>query len=113
MPTLFERILTGELPGTFVYRDPEIVAIRDIAPQAPTHILILPVKPIPSISEAEDSDQALLGRLLLVARDLARQEGLSAGGYRLVINAGSDGGQTVPHLHVHLLGGRAFSWPAG
>lgn len=113
MPTLFERIIKGEIPGTFVYRDAEVVAIRDIAPQAPTHILIIPVRPIPALSGVSDGDQALLGRMLLLARDLARQEGLTAGGYRLVINEGADGGQTVPHLHLHLLGGRAFSWPAG
>lgn len=113
MPTLFERIINGEIPGTFVHRDAEIIAIRDIAPQAPTHILIIPVKPIPSLSGVSDNDQALLGRMLLLARELARQEGLTAGGYRLVINEGADGGQTVPHLHLHLLGGRAFSWPAG
>lgn len=111
--TLFSKIIDGEIPGTFVYRDDRIVAIRDIAPKAPTHILIIPVKPLSGIETAEPEDQALLGDLLLVGAKLARELGLEARGYRLVINAGEDAGQTVPHLHVHLLGGRAMSWPPG
>ncbi len=111
--TLFSKIIDGEIPGTFVYRDDRIVAIRDIAPQAPTHILIIPVKPVSGIETAGPEDQALLGDLLLVGAKLARELGLEAKGYRLVINVGDDAGQTVPHLHVHLLGGRAMSWPPG
>lgn len=111
--TLFTKIINGQIPGNFVYRDEQIVAIRDIAPQAPTHILIIPVKPLPSIAEAEPEDEALLGRLFMVAKQLAKQEGLAEGGYRLVVNTGTHGGQTVPHLHVHLLGGRALHWPPG
>lgn len=111
--TLFTKIINGQIPGNFVYRDEQIVAIRDIAPQAPTHILIIPVKPLPSIAEAEPEDEALLGRLFMVAKQLAKQEGLVEGGYRLVVNTGTHGGQTVPHLHVHLLGGRALHWPPG
>jgi histidine triad (HIT) family protein len=111
--TLFSKIINGQLPATVVYRDEQLIAIRDIHPQAPTHILIIPVKPIPSVAEAAPDDAALLGTLLLAAHTIARQEGLAANGYRLVINTGPDGGQTVPHLHVHLLGGRRLAWPPG
>jgi histidine triad (HIT) family protein len=111
--TLFSKIINGQLPAAVVYRDEQLIAIRDIHPQAPTHILIIPVKPIPSVAEAGPEDAALLGALLLAAHAIARQEGLVANGYRLVINTGPDGGQTVPHLHVHLLGGRRMAWPPG
>lgn len=111
--TLFTKIINGQIPGNFVYRDEQIVAIRDIAPQAPTHILVIPVKPLPSIAEAGPEDETLLGRLFMVAKQLAEQEGLTEGGYRLVVNTGTHGGQTVPHLHIHLLGGRALHWPPG
>jgi histidine triad (HIT) family protein len=112
MPTLFERIIAREIPANIVYEDEDVLAFRDIAPQAPTHILVVPKKPIPGVSSAGDGDGILLGRLLLAARDIARKEGL-AGGYRLVINNGADGGQSVDHLHVHLLGGRKLAWPPG
>jgi len=111
--TLFTKIIDGEIPGDFVYRDDRIVAIRDIAPKAPTHILIIPVKPLVGVDVATAEDQALLGDLLLVGARLARELGLEADGYRLVINTGADGGQSVPHLHVHLLGGRPLAWPPG
>jgi histidine triad (HIT) family protein len=111
--TLFTKIITGQIPANFVYRDEQIVAIRDISPQAPTHILIIPVKPLPSIAEAAPEDEALLGRLFMVTKQLAEQEGLAEGGYRLVVNTRTNGGQTVPHLHIHLLGGRALTWPPG
>lgn len=111
--TLFSKIIDGEIPGDFVYRDDRIVAIRDIAPQAPVHILVIPIRPITGIDTATAEDQALLGDLLLVGAQLARGLGLEASGYRLVINVGDDGGQSVPHLHVHLLGGRALAWPPG
>lgn len=111
--TLFTKIINGQIPANVVYRDEQIVAIRDIAPQAPTHLLIIPVKPLPSIAEAKPEDEALLGRLLMVAKQLAEQEGLAEGGYRLVVNTRTNGGQTVPHLHIHLLGGRAMTWPPG
>jgi histidine triad (HIT) family protein len=111
--TLFTKIIDGEIPGDFVHRDDLCVAIRDIAPQAPVHILIIPRKPLVGIQGADPSDQALLGHLLIVAQDLARQQGLTDDGYRLVINAGDAGGQAVPHLHVHLLGGRQMQWPPG
>lgn len=112
MPTLFERIVAREIPANIVYEDEHVLAFRDIAPQAPVHVLVVPKKPIVGVSSAADDDQALLGRLLLAARDVAAREGLAAG-YRLVVNDGVDGGQSVPHLHVHVLGGRRLSWPPG
>ncbi len=110
--TIFKRIIDGELPADIVYEDDVCLAFRDVNPQAPTHVLIIPRKEIPSLSEAEDEDQEVLGHLLLVTSRLARELGLT-GGYRTVVNTGFDGGQTVPHLHVHLLGGRPFAWPPG
>jgi histidine triad (HIT) family protein len=107
-PTLFTRIIDGEIPADFVYRDDEVVAIRDINPAAPTHVLVFPRRPIPSLAELEQGDAELVGKLLLVVRRIAEQEGLDDG-YRVVINTGEEGGQTIPHLHVHLLGGKAFS----
>jgi histidine triad (HIT) family protein len=106
--TLFSRIIDGEIPGTFVYQDEDLVAIRDINPAAPVHILVIPRKPIPSLQELEEEDMELAGRLLLAAARIAAQEGL-AGGYRLIVNTGDDGGQTVPHLHLHILGGRKMT----
>jgi histidine triad (HIT) family protein len=106
--TLFTRIIDGEIPADFVHRDDEIVAIRDINPAAPTHVLVIPRRPIPSLAEMEEEDVELVGKLLLVVRQIAEEEGLEDG-YRVVINTGEEGGQTVPHLHVHLLGGKAFS----
>ncbi len=111
--TLFEKIIAREIPADIVYEDEQILAFRDIRPQAPVHILIIPKKPIPRIAAAAEADQALLGRLLLQARSLAEELGLSGNGYRLVINNGRDGGESVPHLHCHLLGGRALGWPPG
>ena len=110
MPTLFERIISGEIPSDQVYEDEYCVAFRDIAPQAPTHVLVVPRKPVPSLNG--ELDAFLAGHLLMVARKVAEQEGLNSG-YRVVINCGPDGGQTVDHLHVHVLGGRALTWPPG
>ena len=106
MPTLFERIIQGELPATIVYRDERVTAFRDIHPRAPTHVLIVPNKPIPTSNDVADSDEALVGHMFTVARDLARSEGIADDGYRLIINCNAHGGQEVYHLHVHLLGGR-------
>jgi histidine triad (HIT) family protein len=106
MPTLFERIISGELPAKIVYRDDRVTAFRDIHPRAPTHILIVPNKAIPSANEIADSDEALVGHLFTVARDLAKQEGIAESGYRLIVNCGDDSGMEVPHLHLHLIGGR-------
>jgi histidine triad (HIT) family protein len=108
MKTLFTRIIEGEIPADFVYRDDEIVAIRDIAPAAPVHVLVIPRKPIPSLQHLESEDAMLVGKMFIVVRKVAEQEGLSAG-YRVVINTGEEGGQTVPHLHAHILGGRRLS----
>jgi histidine triad (HIT) family protein len=111
--TLFERIAAGEIPADIVRNDGEVLAIRDINPQAPVHILVIPRRVIPRLGQARDEDAALLGQLLLAARDIARQEGLDETGYRLVINHGPHAGESVPHLHIHLLGGRPLDWPPG
>ncbi len=111
--TLFEKIIAREIPADIVYEDDLVIAFRDISPQAPTHVLIIPKKVIPRIAEAEDSDSALLGHLLIKARAVAADLGLADNGYRLVINNGRDGGESVPHLHCHILGGRSLNWPPG
>lgn len=111
--TLFEKIRDGEIPAALLHRDEHCIAFRDIAPQAPTHILIVPCRPIPRVGMAERDDAGLLGHLLLTAAEIAREEGIADSGYRIVINNGTDGGETVPHLHVHLLGGRPLHWPPG
>lgn len=106
MPTLFEKIIAGDLPATIVYKDERVTAFRDIRPAAPTHILIVPNKPIPTVNDVANDDEPLLGHLFTVARDLARQEGIADNGYRLIVNCNAHGGQEVYHLHLHLLGGR-------
>lgn len=106
MKTLFTRIIDGEIPGDFVYRDERVFAIRDINPAAPVHVLVIPRKPIASLAELEEEDRELMGHLMLVVKRVAEQEGLAERGYRVVINTGDEGGQTVPHLHVHILGGK-------
>ena len=113
MKTLFEKIIAREIPAQIVYEDNQVLAFRDINPQAPTHALIVPKKPIPRLAEATTEDQEMLGGLLLKAAEVARKLGLDKGGFRLVINNGADGGETVPHLHVHILGGRYMKWPPG
>jgi histidine triad (HIT) family protein len=109
---LFCKIRDGSIPATLVYQDERALAFRDINPQAPTHILIIPRQHIPSLNELGEKDAALVGHLHIVAAKLAKQEGLS-GGYRTLFNTGLHGGQTVLHLHLHLLGGRALGWPPG
>jgi histidine triad (HIT) family protein len=111
--TIFEKIIAREIPAQIVYEDDLVLAFRDITPQAPTHILIIPKKPIPRIAQAGLEDQQLLGQLLLKAAAVADKVGLKSGGYRLVINNGPDGGESVPHLHCHILGGRKMQWPPG
>ncbi len=111
--TLFEKIIGRELPGTIVYEDELVVAFRDIRPQAPIHVLIVPRKPIPRIAEANAEDQPLLGHLLLKAAEVAHKLGLTGTGFRLVFNNGPDAGEAVPHLHCHILGGRPMGWPPG
>jgi histidine triad (HIT) family protein len=105
MATLFERIYQGELPADVLHKDDEVIAFRDIQPRAPTHVLIVPRKPIPTADDIADEDAALIGRLVLVARDIARREGIAESGYRLIFNCREHGGQEVFHLHLHLLGG--------
>lgn len=111
--TIFEKIIAREIPAQIVFEDDLVLAFRDITPQAPTHILIVPKKPIPRIAEAGPEDHKLLGHLLLKAAEVAEKVGLKSGGYRLVINNGPDGGESVPHLHCHILGGRKMQWPPG
>lgn len=110
---LFCRIAAGEIPATVVHQDDALVAFRDIGPQAPVHILVIPRAHVASLDDARPEHQALLGRLLLTAAEVARAEGIAEDGYRTVLNVGADGGQTVHHLHLHLLGGRALRWPPG
>jgi histidine triad (HIT) family protein len=111
--TLFEKIAAREIPASIVFEDESVLAFRDIKPQAPTHILIVPKKAIPRIAKAGADDQKLLGHLLLKAAEVAAKLELDKTGYRLVINNGKDGGETVPHLHCHILGGRHLAWPPG
>jgi histidine triad (HIT) family protein len=105
MATLFERIYAGELPADVLHRDDEVIAFRDIHPRAPVHVLIVPRKPIPTTDDIADEDAPLVGRMVLVARDIARQQGIARDGYRLLFNCREHGGQEVFHLHLHLLGG--------
>ena len=110
--TLFEKIIARQVPAEIVLENEKVLAFRDVNPQAPVHVLIVPKKVVPRLTDATDDDRALLGKLLLVARDMAKKLELS-GGYRVVINCGPDAGESVPHLHVHLLGKRALAWPPG
>ena len=110
--TIFQKIIDREISADIVYEDDRCLAFRDVAPQAPTHVLVIPKKPIVSIDQLADEDAALLGHLWLVLRNLASELELGDG-YRVVVNCGADGGQTVDHLHFHLLGGRELSWPPG
>lgn len=110
--TIFQKIIDREIPARIAHEDDRCIAIHDIQPQAPTHVLVIPKKPLVRIAEASADDQALLGHLLLTAASLAKSLSLSKG-FRIVINNGPDGGESVPHLHVHLLGGRQLSWPPG
>ncbi len=111
--TIFAKIIAGEIPADIVYEDDHVLAFRDINPVAPTHILVIPRKPVVSVAHATAQDSELLGRLMLAAAQVAREQGLEEGGYRLVTNIGRDGGQSVFHLHVHLIGGRQLGWPPG
>ena len=110
--TIFARIIRGEIPARIVHDDDLCLAFHDVAPQAPVHVLVIPKQPIASLAVATEADATLLGHLMVVATKIAATLGL-ADGYRLVVNCGRDGGQTVDHLHVHLLGGRAMGWPPG
>jgi histidine triad (HIT) family protein len=111
--TLFQKVADREIPASIVYEDDLVVALRDIKPQAPTHVLIVPRKPIPRIAEAQPDDHKVLGHLLLKAAEVADKLGLKQSGYRLVFNNGPDAGEAVPHLHCHIIGGRKLGWPPG
>ncbi|HCF26708.1 MAG TPA: histidine triad nucleotide-binding protein [Cyanobacteria bacterium UBA11049] len=110
--TIFGKIARREIPADIVYEDETAIAFKDVNPQAPVHILVIPKQPIPGLSDAESQDRDLMGHLLLTAKRVAQQAGLD-NGYRVVINTGADGGQTVYHLHLHILGGRQMKWPPG
>lgn len=110
---LFCKICEGKIPATITYRDDDVVAFKDIGPKAPFHELVIPTRHIASLSEAKVEDAAMLGKLMLVASKLARDAGFSDSGYRVVMNAGPDAGQSVPHLHLHVLAGRLLAWPPG
>jgi histidine triad (HIT) family protein len=110
--TIFSKIIDRKIPARIEYEDDRCLAFHDVSPQAPTHVLVIPKKPIPSLADLTAADEAIVGHLVFVATELAAKLGLD-GGYRLVVNCGRDGGQSVDHLHVHLLGGRQLSWPPG
>jgi histidine triad (HIT) family protein len=111
--TIFKKIIDRQIPATILYEDEHCLAFRDVNPQAPTHVLLIPKKEIPSLSKATREDQNLLGHLLVKAAEIATSLGLDEGGYRLVVNSGAGAGQTVFHLHLHILAGREFAWPPG
>ena len=112
-PCLFCRIVRGEIPASIVYQDADVLAFRDINPQAPTHLLIIPTRHVPDMLHLGAEESALLGRIFSLAAQLARDEGIAGEGFRFVANTGPAAGQTVPHLHFHLLGGRPLAWPPG
>ncbi len=113
MPTLFERIMAREIPAAIVHEDEWTVAFRDIQPQAPFHVLVVPRRPIARLGDAGPEHAELLGRMLLAARKVVAEAGLAEAGFRCTLNDGPDAGQVVPHLHLHVLAGRAFGWPPG
>ncbi|ELU01133.1 hypothetical protein CAPTEDRAFT_149440 [Capitella teleta] len=111
--TIFGKIIRKEIPATILYEDDECIAFRDVQPQAPTHFLVIPKKPITQLSASGKADNQLLGHLMAVARDVAAQENLDKDGYRLIVNDGKNGAQSVYHLHIHVMGGRQMGWPPG
>lgn len=113
MTTIFAKILRGDIPAHKVYEDDRVLAFDDVAPQAPVHVLIVPKLALLNLNEASDEHEALLGHILVVARKVAELKGLAATGYRVVMNNGDDGGQSVAHMHLHVLGGRPLRWPPG
>ena len=113
MSTIFTKIINKEIDANIVYEDDDILAFEDINPQAPIHILIIPKKKIQTANDIQEEDTSLIGRLVLVAKDIAKQKGIDKDGYRLIMNCNDDGGQTVFHIHMHLIGGRKLSWPPG
>ena len=113
MSTIFTKIINKEIEANIIYEDNEVLAFEDINPQAPTHILIIPKKEIPTINDIENEDASLIGKLVLIAKNIAQEKGIDSSGYRLVMNCNEDGGQTVFHIHMHLIGGRQLIWPPG
>lgn len=113
MSSIFTKIIKREIPAAIVYEDDECIAFRDIDPKAPVHILLVPRKEIPSLAEVTAEDKALLGHMLLMASEIAKAEGISESGYRIVVNTNNEGGQEVYHIHMHILGGRQMTWPPG
>jgi histidine triad (HIT) family protein len=111
--TLFERIISREVPAQIIHEDNQCIAIRDINPQAPVHVLVIPKKAIARLGDASEADAAMLGHLLITAASIAKREGIEETGFRIVVNHGHHAGESVPHLHVHLLGGRQMKWPPG
>lgn len=111
--TIFTKIINREIPADIVYEDDQCIAFRDVSPQAPVHILVIPKKPIVNVENISDEDAPLIGHIWSKIRDIARAEGLAEDGYRVVVNCGANGGQSVDHLHYHLLGGRSLTWPPG
>ncbi|MEO5718035.1 MAG: histidine triad nucleotide-binding protein [Chthoniobacterales bacterium] len=111
--TIFEKIVAREIPAKIVFEDEDVLAFHDVTPQAPVHVLIVPKRVIPRLAETNEADQQILGKLILTASKVARDLGVNESGYRVVINSGPDAGESVPHLHVHLLGKRALAWPPG
>ena len=111
--TIFSKIIRGEIPANIVHEDEHCLAFHDVSPQAPTHVLVIPKKPIVNVEEIAPEDAELVGHLWLMIQKVARQLGLAEDGYRVVVNCGKNGGQSVDHLHYHILGGRALSWPPG
>ncbi len=111
--TIFQKIADREIPADIVFEDDKCVAFRDVSPKAPTHVLVIPREPIPSLEQLSEKDEALLGHMWMVIPKVARELGVAEGGYRVVVNCGKDGGQSVDHLHFHILGGRQLDWPPG
>lgn len=113
MATIFDKIIAREIPADIVFEDAHVLAFRDINPQAPVHVLFIPKRPVPTLNDLTEGDEIVVGRLAMAAAAYARQEGFADSGYRVVMNCNRDGGQTVFHIHLHLLAGRAMHWPPG
>ncbi|MBL4763123.1 MAG: histidine triad nucleotide-binding protein [Gammaproteobacteria bacterium] len=111
--TIFTKIIAKEIPADILYEDEEVLAFSDVNPQAPVHFLVIPKKPIITINDLEEEDAALLGKLYLIAKKIAKDKGIAESGYRVVMNCNGDGGQSVYHIHLHVLGGRSLTWPPG
>ena len=113
MSTIFSKIINKEIPAEIVYEDDELLAFNDINPQAPVHILIIPKKEIKTLNDIESEDQEIMGKMMLLAKDLAKENNIDESGYRTIFNCNDDGGQAVFHIHLHLIGGRPLNWPPG